>query len=247
MEYPAGLAKLREPFPQNQISKLPKESRAQIDERKANRASGVNCKICGSWHHRNAVHLDYVGHAALTDRLLDCDPAWSWEPLTMSPEGLPTFDGFGGMWIRLTVCGVTRLGYGHAGEKNGGDAIKEVIGDALRNAAMRFGAALELWHKGDLHKEPADPEGRDVAATDGAKTRQHVLEDLALDMIEAHKAGKDLDAIAAWYDAKTWDANQETANEERLFVWGLLKAESKLRSAIKANKPDHDSGWKEAA
>ena len=33
----------------------------------------------------------------------------------------------------------------------GGDAIKEVIGDALRNAAMRFGAALDLWHKGDLH------------------------------------------------------------------------------------------------
>jgi hypothetical protein len=57
------------------------------------------------------------------------------------------------MWIRLTVCGVTRLGYGHAGSKTGGDAIKEVIGDALRNAAMRFGAALDLWHKGDLHGE----------------------------------------------------------------------------------------------
>ncbi len=26
-----------------------------------------------------------------------------------------------------------------------------MIGDALRNAAMRFGAALDLWHKGDLH------------------------------------------------------------------------------------------------
>jgi hypothetical protein len=29
--------------------------------------------------------------------------------------------------------------------------MKEIIGDALRNAAMRFGAALDLWHKGDLH------------------------------------------------------------------------------------------------
>jgi hypothetical protein len=29
--------------------------------------------------------------------------------------------------------------------------MKERIGDALRNAAMRFGAALDLWHKGDLH------------------------------------------------------------------------------------------------
>jgi hypothetical protein len=67
-------------------------------------------------------------------------------------------DGQGGMWIRLTVCGVTRLGYGHAGDKTGGDAIKEVIGDALRNAAMRFGAALDLWHKGDLHGPDADDE-----------------------------------------------------------------------------------------
>jgi hypothetical protein len=75
----------------------------------------------------------------------------------MSPDGLPVFDGFGGMWIKLTVCGVTRLGYGHAGNKEGGDAIKEVIGDALRNAAMRFGAALDLWHKGDLHKEEEPP------------------------------------------------------------------------------------------
>jgi hypothetical protein len=34
--------------------------------------------------------------------------------------------------------------------------MKEIIGDALRNAAMRFGAALDLWHKGDLHVETDD-------------------------------------------------------------------------------------------
>jgi hypothetical protein len=34
--------------------------------------------------------------------------------------------------------------------------MKERIGDALRNAAMRFGAALDLWHKGDLHKDDDD-------------------------------------------------------------------------------------------
>jgi len=147
----ATVAKLREPFPENQISKLPKESRAQIDERKANRNSAINCKVCGGWHHKNAVHLDYVGHAALTDRLLDTDLEWSWEPVAFTPEGLPAFDRTGGLWIKLTVLGVTRLGYGSADGKSGGDAVKEIIGDALRNAAMRFGAALDLWHKGDLH------------------------------------------------------------------------------------------------
>lgn len=147
------LAKLREPFPANQISKLPKESKAQADQRKADRNSAINCKVCGGWHHKNAVHLDYVGHAALTDRLLDTDPAWLWEPMATNADGLPAMDRNGGLWIRLTVCGVTRLGYGAADGKSGGDAVKEIIGDALRNAAMRFGAALDLWHKGDLHVE----------------------------------------------------------------------------------------------
>lgn len=150
---PEGLALLRQPFPENQISKLPKETRAQIDERKKDRNAMVwNCPQCGGHHHRNAVHLDYVGHAALTDRLLSADPHWTWEPAVI--EGLPNPGN--GMWIKLTVCGVSRLGYGAADGKSGGDAIKEIIGDALRNAAMRFGAALDLWHKGDLHGPDVD-------------------------------------------------------------------------------------------
>lgn len=155
------LAKLRAPFPENQVSKLPKETRAQIDARKTDKSVMVwKCDVCGGAHHKNAVHLDYVGHAALTDRLLDTDIEWSWEPVAFNAEGLPAFDRNGGLWIRLTVCGVTRLGYGSADGKTGGDAIKEIIGDALRNAAMRFGAALDLWHKGDLHAEEEDaPEG----------------------------------------------------------------------------------------
>jgi len=148
----AALAKLREPFPPNQISKLPKETRAQIDARKADKNLMVwKCPLCGGPHHKNAAHLDYVGHAAATDRLLDTDPAWTWEPLSVDQRGLPAFDETGGLWIRLSVCGVSRLGYGSADGKSGGDAKKEIIGDAIRNAGMRFGMALDLWHKGDLH------------------------------------------------------------------------------------------------
>lgn len=159
---PTGLDLLRVPFPPHHISKLPKPTKKQKEELEANYKVGIRCKVCGGWHHKDVVHLDYVGHAALTDRLLDCDPAWNWEPLTTDAAGLPMFDANGGMWIKLTVCGITRLGYGHPDGKRGGDAIKEVIGDALRNAAMRFGAALDLWHKGDLHadEEPAKPEER---------------------------------------------------------------------------------------
>lgn len=163
-ERPA-LKRLREPFAPHHISKLPKPTKAQTDAVKADYKNGIRCKLCGSWHHPDVVHLDYVGHAALTDRLLDCDDEWSWEPVAFR-DGLPAFDATGGLWIRLTVDGVTRLGYGHAAAKPGvdpGAREKEVIGDALRNAAMRFGAALDLWHKGDLHG-PDENESEPAAA-----------------------------------------------------------------------------------
>lgn len=109
---------LREPFPASAIGKLPK----------------------------GGVMLDYVGHAATTDRLLTVDPDWTWEPLALDAEGLPAIDKAGNLWIRLTVCGVTRIGCGD------GKSMKERIGDAIRNAAMRYGVALDLWAKEDLHE-----------------------------------------------------------------------------------------------
>lgn len=153
MERTDGLEKLRMPFPEHQISKLPKPTKAQTDLVRQDFKNGIRCGVCGGWHHKDVIHLDYVGHAALTDRLLESDPLWSWDFLATDDRGLPVLDENGGMWIKLTVCGVTRLGYGDAQGKSGGDAMKERIGDALRNAAMRFGAALDLWHKGRLHIE----------------------------------------------------------------------------------------------
>lgn len=156
------LALLRKPFPDHQIGKLPKGTKAQNDCPASEKA---NCKICGGWHHPRIVHLDYVGHAATTDRLLDADPSWSWEPMAYS-DGLPKFDSTGGLWIKLTVCGVTRIGYGHAAAasfKDIGSREKEVIGDAIRNAAMRFGCGLEHWHKGELHVADEAAEAAEAA------------------------------------------------------------------------------------
>ena len=155
---PTGLALLRVPFPENQISKLPKATKKQNDDLKADFKKGIRCTLCGGWHLPEVIHLDYVGHAALTDRLLDADENWTWEPMSLDADGLPRLDRNGGLWIKLTVLGQTRIGYGNAEGKSGGDAVKEIIGDALRNAAMRFGAALDLWHKGDLHGDPPEPE-----------------------------------------------------------------------------------------
>ena len=115
-------AALRKPFDKASIGKLPK----------------------------GGTMLDYVGHAATTDRLLGVDPNWSWEPFAVDERGLPALDSRGNLWIRLTVCGVTRIGVGD------GKSAKEVIGDAIRNAAMRFGVALDLWSKEELEGSHED-------------------------------------------------------------------------------------------
>lgn len=160
------LNKLRKPFEPHQIGKLPKPTKKQTQIVNDDFKKGARCQECGGWHHPNVVHLDYVGHAALTDRLLDCDLGWNWEPVAITETGIPLFDNQGGLWIKLTVGSVTRLGYGNAPSKANADPgarEKEVIGDALRNAAMRFGGALELWHKGDLHidTKEAEPKAED--------------------------------------------------------------------------------------
>jgi len=72
---------MRTKFDDNQIGRLPKPTAKQTEEVRADYMKGIRCGECGGWHHPKVVHLDYVGHAALTDRLLDVDPSWHWEPL----------------------------------------------------------------------------------------------------------------------------------------------------------------------
>lgn len=197
---PTGLALLRVPFPAHHISKLPKPTAAQTKAVKDDYKKGIRCVLCGAWHHPDVVHLDYVGHAALTDRLLDCDPEWTWEPVAFNQSGLPATDNVGGMWIKLTVCGVSRLGYGHAEGKSGGDAVKEIIGDALRNAAMRFGAALDLWHKGDLHAIE-EPEYKDTKTQSRKQeTKQLSLKDRLDGALQAVANEKTTEGVQKLYE-----------------------------------------------
>lgn len=167
---PEHQQQLREPFPREAVGLLPKPNHKDAQKGK--------CSVCGGWHGLPAVHLDYVGHAAVTDRLLKVDPEWTWEPVAVEPSGLPMLDSNGGLWIRLTVCGVTRLGYGDADGKRGGSAVKEAIGDALRNAAMRFGVALDLWSKEELQP------GVEKATTDTHPEANHAADEHAATLMD---------------------------------------------------------------
>lgn len=161
---------LRAPFPRETIGKLPK----------------------------GGVQLDYVGHAAVTDRLLSVDPEWNWEPMGVTPEGLPALDREGNLWIRLTIHGHTRLGVGD------GRSMKEKIGDALRNASMRFGVALDLWSKDELESggkfEAQAPQH--VSNPPAALAGPQMSEDDARAWLDSVGQVADLDKLRAlWKDA----------------------------------------------
>lgn len=189
-----ALAVLRKPFEQAQIDKLPKIlSRDDKDRGRCERGSRYSADgtFCGGYHAR-AVHLDYVGHAQTTARLLDADPMWSWEPVAWDDDGLPRLDAQGGLWIRLTIGGMTRLGYGDAQGKQGPNAVKEAIGDALRNGAMRFGVALDLWSKSDIHTTVEQTTAREwlveAQAADSVAAVREIWQ-------QARAAGADLDTL----------------------------------------------------
>lgn len=155
------LDKLREPFAPDNIAHLPKvwcKACRDANTKVCPSHRKQTCKDCKNNITTAHTDLDYVGHAEVTNRLLEVDCEWTWEPLAVDEDGLPKFDQYRGLWMRLTICGVSRIGYGSAawpGYKDPGDIIKEIIGDGLRNAAQRFGVGLDMWAKTDLRADRA--------------------------------------------------------------------------------------------
>lgn len=144
--------KLRGPFPPESIGHRPvvtckacSDSQDRVCDKKTHVKK--ECRECGNYLTSAHTHLDFVGHAFVRERLLDVDTEWNWEPMATDDVGRPAFDSNGGMWIYLTVRGTRRIGYGDADGKKGPKAVKEAIGDALRNAGQSFGIALDMWKK----------------------------------------------------------------------------------------------------
>lgn len=167
---------LRQPFAPEQIGKLPKISCRACSKapgRVCQDHSKSKCKACGNYISSAHVDLDYVGHAGVTDRLLQADPAWTWEPLAIGDDGVPVINVANGeatMWVRMTVNGVTRIGVGSAPAQSF-ELHKQLISDAIRNVAMRFGVALDLWSKEPL-PEVAEAVGDDTPPTSTRKPRK---------------------------------------------------------------------------
>ena len=148
------------------------------------------CPECGTWAARHQ-HLDFMGHASVTRVLNEIDPLWSWEPAARNDQGEPLIVTRGSMlrmWITFTLCGKQVPAVGTC-ESNKGEAEKELIGDAIRNAAMRFGIGLSLWHKGQWaefdHDQPEAepsvmPPSPDVVARLMGRLRDHDRDRMAV-------------------------------------------------------------------
>lgn len=132
------------------------------------------------------------------------------------------------------------------------DAPKKSVTDALVKCASYLGFAGDIFsgrwddskyvaeakefYEEKARRESMTPE--ELAEQDRQEKRAAELEDLAYTMVEFHRNGKTLDAIALWYNQETFASKAEDKQQEQLHVWNLLKTESSLRSAIKANKPE---------
>lgn len=189
-----GHALLQQPFPKEQIQQLP----------------------------QGGIKLDYVSHGNVTKRLLEVDPTWNWEPVALDEQGLPAFDQHGGLWIKLTILGITRYGYGEPQGRDKYDQQKGAIGNAIRNAAMRFGVALDLWAKEAIVQgEPVhlnSTPGTDMPRIGGTPARANKITDKQVKLITSMTNG-DMGVVSDWKESKGIDRTLTTSEASELIDW----------------------------
>ena len=141
---------------------------------------------------RGGITLDFVGHAEINRILIDIDPLWNWSPVEFV-NGRPAINetnGMATMWGYLSILGKTMLGVGSV-RSDKPDLDKELIGDFLRNASMRFGICLSLWSKSEWDEHPpAAPKPVGVVSPENIERFRTACKDANLDPnLVAQKAG----------------------------------------------------------
>jgi hypothetical protein len=182
--------------------------------------------------------LTYLSWAWAWAEVLKVDPQATWEAVEFN--GLPCAllpDSSAMVKVVVTISGHSKSCWlpvmDHKNKAIKGPdafAINTALVRCLTKCISMHGLGLYIYAGEDLPEPTADDKARE--------SRDNELTDLALTMIDLHKRGKDMEAVKLWYAADTFAQDAGAANDERLHVWGLLKTESALRSAIKANKPE---------
>jgi hypothetical protein len=211
-------------------------------------------KINVNDHTEKKGQLTYLSWAWAWAEVLKLDPKATWVAHMYGPQGSEQPC----MWIGETAIVHTSVTVNGLRREcllpvmdNKNNAIKLPDARKISDAIMRcmtkaiamHGLGLYIYAGEDLPEpEEKKPDPANMAkvikATDGAGAtlsddRRAELDEMALYMIDCHASGNDLDAIRLWYAPDTF-----TENDERVYVWGLLGRTSKLRAAIKSNKPE---------
>lgn len=212
-------------------------------------------KINVNEHTERKNGLSYLSWAWAWSEVLKIDPLATWAPMFNGPQGSEA------PWFSLPdgsmLVGVSVVIKGHAKQcmlpvmDHRNKAIKNPDAFAVNTALMRclakciamHGLGLYIYAGEDLPEADPEPEparmpSRPIKATDGAGAgisadRKAEIDEIAFYLVDCHRNGDDLKAIGVWYAPDTFNDN-----DERVYCWSLLGAESKLRAAIKANKPE---------
>lgn len=123
------------------------------------------------------------------------------------------------------------------------DAGKKSVTDGMVKCLSMIGFAGDIfsgrWDDSKYVQHAAEEwAARNDPEAAAREARGAELEELALFLVDCNVQENDGQAIEVWYSNETWDNDPAVKQEEQTYVWGLLKANSKLRSAIKANHPD---------
>ena len=212
-------------------------------------------KINVNDHTEKKGQLTYLSWAWAWAEVLKADPLATWVVHNYGPQGAEQPC----MWIGETAIVHTSVTINGLRREcmlpvmdNKNNAIKLPDARKISDAIMRcmtkaiamHGLGLYIYAGEDL-PEAGEPEPKStkamaavIKATDGAagaidEDRRAEIDEIALFLIESHTNGKDLDAIRLWYAADTFKDN-----DEKVYCWSLLGAQSKLRATIKANMPE---------
>ena len=221
-------------------------------------------KINVNDHTERKNGMTYLSWAWAWAKVLKLDPAATWEAHEFN--GLPCIvmpDTTCMVKVSVTIkgdrktCLLPVMNHRNQAIKNpDAFAVNTALMRCLAKAIAMHGLGLYIYAGEDLPEQDAEAktDGKPaevkpikpgvISATDGAadalqEQERMAMQEVALFMIDMHRNERDMEAIRVWYDPATFESN-----EQRVYVWSLLKAESKLRALLKANNPNQQ---KEAA
>lgn len=207
---------LRREFPPHAKGKLVKYAKSD--------RNAPECPTCGARHTggANALHVDYIGHAFLRERLNEVE--WSYE-LDRTPDAGPMVvqepDGKL-VWIpfRMTVMGAVKEEVAVA-ELSKDEWPKVLWSDVITRGAMAHGIGLHLWQKDmPTDREPSTT-GQGQGSSGGRGQRQPTAaerrraEETGARLAEARAIvqtleGADLAEWEAWKAEHEFDATSTT-------------------------------------